>query len=146
MPTNPHPSLPEAWQQAERQLDAGFPDAAAQLYRQLLDDPQLAPAAHLRLSLIASDRGRYREAVEEAMSSFRTRRPEPELLQALARRLGQLGETRAMATSVRDQNRDTATTARRPSRKDGRPSTPTSRVKRVVNIEVSCRLCKTRKL
>ena len=86
MPTNPHPSLPEAWQQAERQLDAGFPDAAAQRYRQLLEDPQLAPAAHLRLSLIASDQGRYREAVDEAMSGFRTRRPEPELLQALARR------------------------------------------------------------
>ena len=58
--------------------------------------------AVLRLSLIASDQGRYREAVEEAMSGFRTRRPEPELLQALARRLGQLGETRAMATSALD--------------------------------------------
>ena len=48
MPTNPHPSLPEAWQQAERQLDAGFPDAAAQRYRQRLqaDHPgYVAPAS-----------------------------------------------------------------------------------------------------
>ena len=37
--------------------------------------------------------------------------------------------TRAIATSVRDQNRDTFWTARRPNRNDGRPNTPTSRVK-----------------
>ena len=85
----------QAWQVAERQLDAGLQDAAAASYRALLGDPELTAAAHLRLSMIASNQARHREAVDEALAACVARLPDPDLLQAITRRLVHLGELHA---------------------------------------------------
>jgi tetratricopeptide (TPR) repeat protein len=90
------------WQDAERQLDAGLQDAAAQSYRRLLDDPDLAAAANLRLSLIASNQGHHREAVDTALAACAARLPEPELLQAIAKRLVHLCEEHAALACALD--------------------------------------------
>jgi tetratricopeptide (TPR) repeat protein len=90
------------WQDAERQLDAGLQDAAAESYRRLLGDPQLTAAAHLRLSLIASNQHRHRDAVDEALAACAARLPEPELLQAIAKRLAHLGELHAALACALD--------------------------------------------
>ncbi|HEY0310404.1 MAG TPA: sulfotransferase, partial [Luteimonas sp.] len=83
------------WHDAERLLDSGLPEAAETAYRQLLADPDLAPAAHLRLSLIASDRQRHREAVDHALAACAKRVRDPQLLKGIARRLFHLGEVHA---------------------------------------------------
>jgi tetratricopeptide (TPR) repeat protein len=95
--SNPVPpsSAQQAWREAERLLDAGRSDDAAERYRQLSGDPQLAPVAHLRLSMIASDQGRYRDSVDEALAAHAARVQDPELLQAVGKRLMQLGETQS---------------------------------------------------
>ncbi len=90
------------WQQAERQLDAGLQDAAAETYRRLLRDPELAPVAHLRLSLIASNQGRHRNAVDAALAAFEARRSDPDLLQAIAKRLMLLGEVQPALQAAMD--------------------------------------------
>jgi tetratricopeptide (TPR) repeat protein len=95
-------TAPARWQEAERQLDAGRPEIAAAGYRSLLDHPQLAPAAHLRLSMIAGSQGRYRESVDAAMAAFASRVAEPDLLQAIGKGLMQLGETRAALACAMD--------------------------------------------
>ena len=49
--------------------------------------------AHLRLSQIASSQGRYRDAVEQAVSAFKERQSDAGLLAMLAKQLAMLGET-----------------------------------------------------
>ncbi|MFC7300341.1 tetratricopeptide repeat-containing sulfotransferase family protein [Cognatiluteimonas weifangensis] len=90
------------WHEAQRLFAAGQSDAAAAIYRQLFHNRQLAPAAHLQLSLLAGTKRRYRDAVDEAMAAFETRIAEPDLLQGLARRLAYLGESQAMLTCASD--------------------------------------------
>lgn len=98
----PQVSADPRWLEAERLFQAQQHDAAADLYRQLGNDPQLAPVAHLRLSMLASLRGRYREAVAAALAAFEARVAEPELIKGIARRLKQLGEVRAMYACAHD--------------------------------------------
>ena len=95
-------TAPTRWQAAESQLEAGRPEVAAEAYRSLLDHPQLAPAAHLRLSMIARSQGRYRESVDAALAAFAARIAEPELLQAIGKGLMQLGETHAALACAMD--------------------------------------------
>jgi len=85
----------ETWQRAERQLDAGLQDAAAEAYRSLTADPDLAAPAWLRLSIIAANQGRHRESVDAALSACAARNPDPDLLYGIARRLIYLGEVHA---------------------------------------------------
>jgi len=96
------PELLHVWQAAERHLAANDHAAASAAYRQLLDDPQFGPLAHLRLSLIASGQQRYRESIEQAMLAFEKRAPDPDLLAMLAKRLAVLGETRAALDCAMD--------------------------------------------
>jgi tetratricopeptide (TPR) repeat protein len=92
----------QLWRDAERLFETQQHDAAVAAYRRLLDDPQLAPVARLRLSLIASLQKRYRDAVDEAMAAFAARVPDPELLQAIAKRLVTMGETQAVLACAMD--------------------------------------------
>lgn len=98
----PQTSADRLWQEAEALFRAQRHEAAADLYRQLTGHPQLAPVAWLRLSMLASARGRYREAVAAALGAFETRVSEPELLKGIGRRLKQLGEVRAMYACAHD--------------------------------------------
>src|SRR3546814_15462304 len=81
---------PHSWQRgqaAERQLQQGQHELAARAYRTLALEPELAPLAHLRLSLIAQGRGHYRGAVAEAVVAHATRVEDPYLLATLAQHL-----------------------------------------------------------
>ena len=90
-----HPQSIQAWQHAERLLGARQPDAARVAYTSLLADPELAPMAHLRLSLIASAGGRYRASVEHALGAYAARQPDADLLELICKRLISLGEIEA---------------------------------------------------
>ncbi len=99
----PSPQSLQRWQAAERQLQQGRHEQAAHAYRALTIEPELAPMAHLRLSLIAQARGHYRDAVDEAVVAHATRVEDPDLLEMIAKRLFRLGELQPaveIATSV----------------------------------------------
>lgn len=98
----PTPQSLQRWKDAERQLQQGQHALAARAYRTLAMEPEFAPLAHLRLSLIAQGRGHYREAVDEAVVAHATRLDDPDLLELVAKRLFRLGELEsavALATS-----------------------------------------------
>jgi Flp pilus assembly protein TadD len=96
------PELLHVWQAAERHLAAHDHAAASAAYRQLLGDAQFGPLAHLRLSLIASAGRHYREAVDQAMAAFAARAHDPDLLEMIAKRLSQFGESQAMLACTGD--------------------------------------------
>src|SRR5688500_16525106 len=89
------PQSLQAWQHAERLLGTRQPDAARAAYTALLAEPELAPMAHLRLSLIASAGGRYRAAVEHVLGAYAARQADPDLLELICKRLISLGELEA---------------------------------------------------
>jgi Flp pilus assembly protein TadD len=98
----PTPQSLQHWQAAERQLQQGQHELAARAYRTLSREPELAPLAHLRLSLIAEGRGHHRDAVDEAVAAHANRVEDPDLLEMVAKRLFRLGELEpavAIATS-----------------------------------------------
>ena len=101
---NPNPTKTDdqRWQEAERLADAGQFDGAVDAYRQFCSHPQLAAVAQLRLSLLASVRGHYREAVSAALAAFDARLAEPELIRSIADRLKSLGEIRTMYACTQD--------------------------------------------
>src|SRR5690606_7367830 len=70
-------------------------DAARGLFTTLLDDPAWALPGHLRLSAVATARGALREATGHALAAYQLREPDPVLLEALARRLVEVGELEA---------------------------------------------------
>jgi hypothetical protein len=98
------PSATDAarWQKAEGLVAAGQLDEAVEAYRALRDSEELVVPAALRLAQIAAGRGRLREAVACALTAYKLRRPEPELLCSVARVLGPLGELRAMFACAHD--------------------------------------------
>jgi tetratricopeptide (TPR) repeat protein len=99
---SPSADLSRLWQEAEELLRAQRYQDAVLRYRQLLGHRQLAPLAFLRLSQLASTRGRQREAVAAALAAFEVRLPEPEILRGIAHRLRELGELRAMHACADD--------------------------------------------
>lgn len=90
------------WQKAEDLVAAGRLDEAVEAYRALRDSEELVVPAALRLAQVAAGRGRLREAVACALTAYKLRRPEPELLCSVARVLGPLGELRAMFACAHD--------------------------------------------
>ena len=56
--TSMQPQSLQAWQSAERLLNAQQFDQASAAYATLIEDRELAPMAHLRLSLIAGRQAR----------------------------------------------------------------------------------------
>jgi len=82
----------ELWQRAERLLQARDHAAAKGIYVLLLDEPAFAIMAHLRLSLIASHQGRFRDAVGHAVNAGQRRPQDPELIELVGKRLLTLGE------------------------------------------------------
>ena len=81
-----------AWQTAERHLEQKQFDSARAAYGRLAGDAELAPMAHLRLSLIARSEGRYRDSVDEALAAYVARVADPDLLELVAKRLFVVGE------------------------------------------------------
>lgn len=90
------------WQKAEDLVAAGRLEEAVEAYRALRDSEELVVPAALRLAQVAAGRGRLREAVACALTAYKLRRPEPELLCSVARVLGPLGELRAMFACAHD--------------------------------------------
>ena len=86
------PQSLQAWQSAERLLNAQQVAQARAAYTALAEDPELAPMAHLRLSLIAGREGRLREATHHARAAWEARQPDADLLEMIAKRLYALGE------------------------------------------------------
>lgn len=91
----------QVWSEAERLLAAGSLAAAAERYEQLRGDEQFGAIASLRLSLVASRSGDFRLAVEETLHAHRLRRPDPDLLEMIAKRLLSLGEKKLALDTVR---------------------------------------------
>jgi tetratricopeptide (TPR) repeat protein len=86
------PQSLQAWQSAERLLNAQQFDQARAAYASLVDDAVLAPMAHLRLSLIAGRQGRLRDATRHAIDAWQARQPDADLLDMIAKRLFSVGE------------------------------------------------------
>ncbi len=82
------------WEHAERSLRARDIGAAVEGYRRLLDTEFATPAA-LRLSLIASQAGQFRDSVNLALRAFSTRVADADLLDMLCKQLFMAGELRA---------------------------------------------------
>jgi tetratricopeptide (TPR) repeat protein len=97
------PQSLQAWQSAERLLNAQqFPEARA-AYETLAVDPDFAAIAQLRLSLIAGREGRHRDATQHALDAWSARGPDPDLLDMVCKRLFSLGELeRAVGVATSD--------------------------------------------
>ncbi len=98
----PTPHMLQLWQTAENQIESGQREAARATYQGLVADPELAPMVRLRLSLIASEQGHYRDAVNEALADWKARTPDPDLLEMLAKRLFMLGELQMAVSCATD--------------------------------------------
>lgn len=85
----------EALKVAEAHMAARQHAAARPIYDRLLADTDFAVIAHLRLSLIASADGRYRDSVEHALGAYEARRPDSELLEMVCKRLLTFNEIQA---------------------------------------------------
>ncbi|KGQ19758.1 TPR domain containing protein [Lysobacter dokdonensis DS-58] len=86
------PQSLQAWQTAERLLNAQQLPQARAAYTALTNAPDVAALAHLRLSLIAGREGRLREATHHAVAAWEARQPEADVLGMIAKRLFSLGE------------------------------------------------------
>lgn len=82
------------WQKAEELLQGRDVSAAAAAYESLLGDNEFATPASLRLSLIASRTGRYRDAVRHVLQGFAARTQDADALDLLCKRLLMLGEVK----------------------------------------------------
>lgn len=85
----------QAWRSAEASLQRGQLAQARLQFERLAADPEWALPANLRLSGIATRQGRLRDAVRGALDAFACREPDPVLLEALAKRLVEVGELEA---------------------------------------------------
>lgn len=85
----------QAWQDAERLLANREHGAAKAAYDALLQVPELASMAHLRLSLIASAEGRHRDSIGHAIEAYERRLPDADLLGLISKRLMTVGEMKA---------------------------------------------------
>src|SRR5690606_21072787 len=83
-------------------LRAGRLDAAWDAFAALLEDRAWRLPARLRLSAVASARGRLREATAQALAGYEAREADPVLLEALARRLVEVGELEAAVACATD--------------------------------------------
>lgn len=86
-----------AWQQAERLLAARRYADARSAYESLLADPDWIVPAHLRLSAVSQAEGRQRDSVAHALAAHAhaAREDDAALLEALCRRLLDIGEIEA---------------------------------------------------
>src|SRR5207342_2150203 len=94
------PSI-ETWQSAERHLGEGRRDDARTAYLTLADEPAFAALAQLRLSLIASQEGRRRDAVAHALAAGQAHIEDPDITEMVCKRLLTLGETQAAVALAR---------------------------------------------
>lgn len=97
------PASLQVWQDAERLLQARNQEAAGAAYSSLLQDPDWRLPACLRLSSLALEAGRLREAVELVLRASQSQGSEQDaaLLEALCRQLIELGELRAALACAR---------------------------------------------
>lgn len=86
------PQSLQAWQSAERLLNAQQFDQARAAYESIITDREIAPMAQLRLSLIAGRQGRLRDATAHAIAAWEARQPDADLLDMIAKRLFSVGE------------------------------------------------------
>lgn len=86
------PQSLQAWQTAERLLNTQQVAQAREAYGAMLEDPDLAAMARLRLSLMAGREGQLREATWQALQAWEVRQPDPDLLDMIAKRLYAVGE------------------------------------------------------
>lgn len=98
----PNPQVLKLWQNAEHKLQLKQYDLARASYERLVGEPEMAPMARLRLSLIASSEGRYRDAVDEALAAYKVRVADPDLLEMIAKRLLTLGELETAVACATD--------------------------------------------
>lgn len=92
----------QGWRTAEFQLASRNVEGARLAFEKLLDEPDFRMQVYLRLSQIASRQGRYRDAVEAAVSAFKEKSDDAAALAVLARRLAMLGETRSAIDCAMD--------------------------------------------
>ncbi|KAF1717657.1 sulfotransferase family protein [Pseudoxanthomonas yeongjuensis] len=88
-------SAQQTWHDAERLLQARQHAAARAGYESIAGDPDWTLPANLRLSAIALQDGRLRDAVAHALAAYAVREPDPVLLEALCRQLIAVGELEA---------------------------------------------------
>src|SRR5688500_9801843 len=89
----------ETWHRGEAALKAGRLDEAREAFSDLLMDRAWLMPARLRLSVVASAQGRVREAAAQALAGFESRAgADAVLLEALCRRLAEVGELEAAVT------------------------------------------------
>jgi len=96
------------WRQGEAALAGGNPDAARVAYETLLRQEPGHALARLRLSMLATRQGRYRESVAHLLAIAATRPSDPFLLAMIAGMLHRLGESRAALDCVRHPGLDTS--------------------------------------
>ena len=82
----------QLWREAEQALSAGDLAKATRLYNELTPSAEMAPHAHLRLSLMADQRKSLRDATAEALKAMDAAYPDPDLLTMLCKRLLVVGE------------------------------------------------------
>ncbi|MUV14352.1 tetratricopeptide repeat-containing sulfotransferase family protein [Noviluteimonas gilva] len=92
------PQSLQAWQTAERLLNAQQTAQAREAYAALAEDPEMAPMAHLRLSLINGREGRLRDATHHALKAWEARQSDADLLDMIAKRLYAVGEMELAAS------------------------------------------------
>jgi tetratricopeptide (TPR) repeat protein len=85
----------QTWHDAERLMQARQFVAARAGYEAIASDPDWVLPANLRLSAIALQDGRLRDAVAHALAAYAVREPDPVLLEALCRQLIAVGELEA---------------------------------------------------
>ena len=91
----------QTWHDAERLLQARQHAAARAGYESIAGDPDWTLPANLRLSAIALQDGRLRDAVAHALAAHAVREPDPVLLEALCRQLIAVGELEAAVDCAR---------------------------------------------
>ena len=91
----------QTWHDAERLMQARQPAAARTGYESIAGDPDWMLPANLRLSAIALQDGRLRDAVAHALAAYAVREPDPVLLEALCRQLIAVGELEAAVDCAR---------------------------------------------
>ncbi len=96
------------WRQGEASLTGGNPDAARAAYEALLRLEPGHALARLRLSMLATRQGRYRESVAHLLAISATQPSDPFLLAMIAGMLHRLGESRAALQCVRHPGMATA--------------------------------------
>jgi tetratricopeptide (TPR) repeat protein len=96
-----HQSLQD-WQLAEKYWRARDAANARATYERLLQDPDLQPMAHFRLSQVALFEGRLQDSTREALAAFNKRPRDADMLVALAKQLASLGEARPAVECVND--------------------------------------------